>query len=201
MLRREGSTVSDQDNPTLTEVVDKLAQAGDEDGVSVDDVLAEFGDRTLAPILLVPALITATPISGIPGVPTLTGIIVGLIVVQMLMGRDRLWVPRAVARQQISKERMEKAMRFLRKPVGFIDRLLKPRMTWLADRPWNYVALIICFAIALITPVMELLPFVITIAAMAIALFATGIFTRDGIILLAGYALFVITIIASVMVA
>jgi len=193
--------VSAQDNPTLTEVVDKLGQAGEGESVSVGDILAQFGDRSLAPILLVPALITASPISGIPGVPTLTGIIVGLIVVQMLMGRDTLWVPQVIARRSISKQRLDKAVRFLRKPVGFVDRLLKPRLTWLADRPWNYLALIVCFAIALITPVMELLPFVISIAATAIALFAAGIFTRDGIVLLAGYALFATTIIAAMLMA
>lgn len=193
--------MSDQDNATLTEVVDALGQAGEGESVSVGDILARFGDRSLAPVLLVPALITATPVSGIPGVPTLTGLIVGLIVVQMLMGRDTLWVPQVIARRSIPKQRLDKAVRFLRKPVGFVDRFLKPRLTWLADRPWNYLALIVCFAIALITPAMELLPFVITIAAMAIALFAAGIFTRDGIVILAGYALFATTIVVSVMVA
>ena len=41
-LRQEGAAVSAQDNPTLTEVVDKLGQAGEGESVSVGDILAQF---------------------------------------------------------------------------------------------------------------------------------------------------------------
>jgi hypothetical protein len=86
-------------------VLDTLADAGDEDEVTIGQILDAFGDRSLAPVLLVPAMLTASPISGIPGVPTVTGIIVALIVVQMLMGRDTLWVPKALARRGVSRRR------------------------------------------------------------------------------------------------
>jgi hypothetical protein len=172
---------------SLNMVLDTLADAGDDDEVTIGQILDEFGDRSLAPVLLVPALLTASPISGIPGVPTVTGIIVALIVVQMLMGKDTLWVPQALARRGVSRQKMDKAVNFLRKPVGWIDRLLKPRLTWLAERPWNYVALLTCLAIAVLAPGMELLPFVISIAAVAIGFFAAGILVRDGLVILLGY--------------
>ncbi len=178
---------NDDDEPTLGEVLDQLEDAGGADHVTINQIIAGFGDRSLAPILLVPAMITATPISGIPGVPTLAGIIVGLIVVQMLMGRDTLWLPQAVARRGVSTERMAKAVSFLRKPVAWLDRVMKPRMTWLARRPWTYAALLTCLAIALATPVMEFLPFVATVAAVAIGMFAAGILMRDGLVILIGY--------------
>ncbi|WP_209428421.1 exopolysaccharide biosynthesis protein [Pararhodobacter sp. SW119] len=174
--------------PTLTEVLGKLADAGEGEHVTVAQILDEFGDRSLAPILLVPAMLTASPISGIPGVPTVTGIIVALIVVQMMMGRDTLWVPQFIARRGVSRSKLDKAVGFLRKPVGWIDGLLKPRMTWIAQRPWNYAALVTCLAIALVTPLMEMLPFVISIAAVAIGFFAAGILVRDGLVMLLGYA-------------
>ena len=111
MARDSGA---DQANaPTLLEVLDKLETAGDDERVTVGQILDEIGERSLAAILLVPALITASPISGIPGVPTLTGIAVGLIVVQMLMGRHTLWVPQVFARQGVSRSKMGKAVQFL----------------------------------------------------------------------------------------
>lgn len=178
----------DMDEPSLSRVLDTLEETADEDRVTVDSILEGFGDRSLAPILLVPALITATPISGIPGVPTITGLIVGLIVVQMLMGRKTLWVPRMIGTRSLSSDKLIKAVTFLRKPVGWLDRMMKPRLSWLAKRPWNYLALATCLLIAVTTPVMELLPFVITIAAVAIGIFAAGILMRDGLVILLGYA-------------
>lgn len=193
--------MKNRDEPTLSEVVDKISRAGDSSSVSVGDVLEEFGDRSLAPVLLVPALITATPVSGIPGVPTLAGLMVGVIVVQMMIGRNRLWVPQAVARRRIARARIDTVVGFLRKPASFIDRLMKPRLAILADRPWNYLALFLCFAIAILTPVMEFVPFVVTIASLAIALFAAGIFARDGLVLLGGYTLLLGTLAIGILVA
>jgi hypothetical protein len=181
--------MADDDTMTLSEVLDTLDDAGGEDRVTIGQINDAFGDRSLAPILLVPALVTASPISGIPGMPTLTGIIVGLIVVQMLMGRNSLWLPEALAKRGVSRERMSKAVSFLRRPVSWVESLLKPRLTWLTRRPWNYVALLTCLAIALITPALEFLPFVISVAAIAIGFFAAGLLMRDGLVMLLGYAL------------
>jgi hypothetical protein len=178
----------EQDTRALSDVLDQLVEAGDDERVTVGEINEAFGDRSLAPILLVPALITASPLSGVPGMPTLTGLIVGLIVVQMLMGRNTLWLPGFIARRGVSKARMKKAVAFLRCPVGGVERLLKPRLTWLTERPWNYAALLTCLGIALITPALEFLPFVISIAAVAIGMFAAGILVRDGLLMLVGYA-------------
>jgi len=183
-----GSGADQMNTPTLLEVLDKLDAAGDDERVTIGQILDEIGDRSLAAILLVPALITASPISGIPGVPTLTGIAVGLIVVQMLMGRNTLWVPRAFARQGVSRSKMDKAVQFLRRPVGWLDAMMKPRLCWLAVRPCNYLALLLILAIAVTTPVMEFLPFAISIAAIAIGFFAAGMLLRDGLMILVGYA-------------
>jgi len=193
--------VADDKDPSLTGVLDQLGKAGDDEEVTVGQILDEVGDRSLAPILLVPAMITASPISGIPGVPTITGIVVGLIVVQMLMGRDTLWVPQFLSRRSVAKSKMDKAVKFLRKPVGWLDKMMKPRMSWLASRPWNYVALVICLIIALTTPVMEFLPFAISIAAVAIGFFAAGILMRDGLMILIGYAVVGLTVYVAMQVA
>ncbi len=185
--------MTDETKPSLGGVLDKVAEAGDDDSVSVGQILDQFGDRSLAPVLLVPALLTASPLSGIPGVPTVTGLIVALIVVQMLMGRDSLWVPEFLSKRSVAKSKMTRAVDFLRRPVGWLDRLMRPRLCWLTRRPWSYVALLTCLALAVLTPVMEFLPFVVSIAAAAIAFFAAGILMRDGLVMLLGYAVVALT--------
>jgi hypothetical protein len=187
--------VADNDDPPLTDVLETLADAGGDERVTIGEILDAFGDRSLAAILLVPALLAASPISGIPGVPTITGIIFALIVVQMLMGRDSVWVPQAIANRGVSRGKMDKAVNFLRKPVGWVDKVMKPRLTWLAKKPWNYVALLTVLAIALLAPGMEFLPFVISIAAAAVGLFAAGILVRDGVVILLGYIVVAIAIV------
>ncbi len=62
----------------LAEVVDRFTNAGDgeeeDEGIAVEEIFRTVGMRTYGPLLLVPGLIALSPISGIPGVPTLRGV-------------------------------------------------------------------------------------------------------------------------------
>lgn len=173
---------------TLTDILDAFSAAGENGQVTVRAVVDEIGDLSFAPALLVPALILISPLSGVPGLPTMGAIIMLLIEVQALMGRKHLWLPEFLMRRQISEARFQKAVGWLRRPVGWVDAQTRRRLVFLARKPASFVALGLCMLTTVIIPALELLPMVTTVGATAIALMSLGLMVRDGLFILLGYA-------------
>ena len=174
-------------NNNLSGVLDALEDVAEGDSVTVSEIVDAMGERSFATVLLVPALIMVSPLSGIPGSPTIAGTLFALISIQMLMRRDSLWLPGFIGRLSVRADRLAKALDWLRKPAGWVDPVIRRRLTVLTDRPASYVALLCCIGLALTMPPMELLPFAASFASGAVALFATGLMARDGVFILLGY--------------
>jgi hypothetical protein len=183
-----GLSMASPEASSLTGVLTALRRAARGDELSVQDMLSEIGDRSFATALLVPALILVSPISGIPGTPTLGAVIVILIVAQWIAGRDHLWLPGFVTRRRVSSERMRRALAWFDGPAAFVDRHTAPRFTALTSGPLALLPLFTVLCIAATWPLLELLPFVTTIGAFAVSLFAFGLMTRDGAYVVMGYA-------------
>jgi hypothetical protein len=174
---------------TLTEVVETLTAAGDESETSVGDIVEAVGQKGFGKILLVPGLIVLSPISGIPGVPTLGAIAVFLISVQMLIGRDCIWLPGFITRQTISRKRMDQAQRFMTPVSQVVDKVVWPRLTVLTRPPFTYGIALACLAIALIMPLMEVVMFSSIIAATPITAFGLALTADDGLLALIAFTL------------
>ena len=154
------------------------AEEGDEDGavqVSVADVLSEIGTRSFAPIILVPALILVSPLSGIFGLPTIGATIIFLITVQKLLGRPHVWVPGIIRRRKVNADKLDKAIDWLRKPCAWVDRKTEKRLSALVSRPARTVNLLLICAICLVIPALEILPMVTSLFATAITFFAIAL--------------------------
>lgn len=172
---------------SLSDILDTLENAAHDGRVSVGNVVDEVGTRAFAPIILVPALILISPLSGIFGLPTIGAIFIFLITVQKLLGRSQVWLPGFLKRREVSEARLKKAIGWLRKPCAWIDKRTHARLTGLVSRPANVVTLSVILGICLIIPALELLPMVTSIFAVAISLFSVGLLTRDGLFTLLGY--------------
>ena len=182
-----GLSMAPSETSSLTGVLAALRLAAHGDDLSVQDMLTEIGDRSFATALLVPALILVSPISGIPGTPTIGAIIVILIVAQWIAGRDHLWLPDFVTRRRVSSVRMRRALTWFDRPAAFLDRHTAPRLSLLTTGPLAVLPLLTVLAIAATWPLLELLPFVTTLGAFAVSLFAFGLMTRDGAYVVLGY--------------
>lgn len=189
MTEQMTDTADDDQQPlrSLGDIIDALENAPEDGHVSIGDVMNEVGTRAFAPIILVPALILVSPLSGIFGLPTIGATLIFLITVQKLIGRENLWLPGVLKRRRVAEAKYLKALGWLRKPCDWIDRRTQKRLTLLVSRPANLVTLLVILAICLIIPALELLPMVTTIFALAISLFAVGLLTRDGLFTLLGY--------------
>lgn len=180
----------------LTEMLDGLEQAGQGRKVSFRDLLRQFGDRAITPFILLIALLMVSPLSGIPGTPTLAAMIIVTMAVQALSGRKRIWLPEFLLRQRLRSERLHQAVRWMRKPCAFLDRHSQARLQFLTKGVMRWITLAVCAAIPLAWPLLEILPMVTSVGAATVALLVFGLLTHDGVYVLLGYCAVVLSVFA-----
>lgn len=172
---------------TLGELLDAIAPGSHKDDVSVADILAEFGARSFAPVILVPALLLVSPLSAIPGMPTAAGLIIVTVALQWIFARDHLWLPSVLLHRKLSAGKVARAVAWLRGPTGWVDRHSHSRLRVLTMPPLSLLPKLSIILVAASWPALELLPMVTSIGAFAVSLLAFGMMTRDGAYLAAGY--------------
>ncbi|MEW4449592.1 exopolysaccharide biosynthesis protein [Qipengyuania sp. JC766] len=177
------------ENPkTVGEILDALEEkAGSEDEVSIGDVVETFGNRSYGPFLLVPALIGVSPVGGIPGVPTILAIIVGLFAVQMVFGRRKLWLPAVLKDRAVDGEKLAGAADKMRGVGKWLDKVFRERIEWVTADPAPRIAAIIVTLICVSVPPLELLPFAVFAPMTVVAAFGLALLVRDGLLMLIAF--------------
>jgi hypothetical protein len=179
----------------LNELLDVIEGVADkESDVSFRQLYDAVGHRSFGPLLLICGLIVVMPVVGdIPGVPTVMGAIVVLIAGQLLAKRKQFWLPRRMLDASLAAPKVCKGVRWLRKPAGAVDKVVRPRLTQFVTKPWTYVLAAIALAIGLAQPFMELVPFSANGAGAALTAFGLALIARDGLLALVAMALAVAT--------
>lgn len=169
------------------EALEDLAENNEE--VRIGDVLDEFGKRSFGPFLLVPALIELTPIGGIPGVPTLLALLIAMVAVQLLLGRDHVWLPEVIQRRAVGAKKLMKSAKKLEGVAAFLDRWFKGRLERFTGPQMQKIAAAVVVALCCTVPPLELIPFASSGPMLAIAAFGLAILVRDGLLMLVALAL------------
>lgn len=182
--------VPEEGRGNLQEMLDQLEEgAQGAASVSLDGLLDHVGRRSYGPILLLAGLIILAPLIGdIPGVPTVLAALVFLISGQLLFGRRHFWVPGWLGRRTVSSDKLRAALRRLRRPTRFVDRVLRPRLTVLAGEAASRVIALMCLMVAASTPLLEMIPFSANLAGAALTAFGLALVTRDGFLALIAFA-------------
>jgi hypothetical protein len=167
-------------------VVDRLAGLSGAEKVAVRDIVGAFGDTSFLPLMMIPALLVVSPLSGIPLFSSLCGLSIALVAVQMLAGRDHLWLPGIVMRRQIAGERLSAAAARLERIADWLDRHSRKRLHLLFRAPMVLLPQMLCVLCGLAMPFLELLPFSSSLLGMAVLLISVGFLVRDGVYTLAG---------------
>jgi len=164
----------------LSDVLDRLEDVAHGESIRVGEVVEHLGHKSFASLMLIFALISTSPASAIPGMTSIVAFLVFILAVQMMIGRDCVWLPGFVAKRSMSTQKLCKGIGWLRKPVHFVERFLRPRMTFLLHRPWLVLPLALVLGLTLVMPLMEAIPTSGSFASAVIAIFAAGLLTRDG---------------------
>lgn len=177
------------DHP-LTDIVDRMADTAQASRVTVGETLEAFGRRSYLPLLIVPSLTVMSPLSGVPLLSSLCGIVIAIIAAQMVFpGAGSLWIPGFIARRNVSGWRVRAAIGRIGKIANWIDDHARDRLNWLIDPPGRTVLEIVCLLCGLAMPFLEFIPFSSSVAGGAVLLIAAGLLTRDGLFALAGLAI------------
>lgn len=151
--------------------------------VTLRDLYELVGPRSFGPWMLLAGLIVVAPVVGdIPGVPTATGILVGLVAGQMLFGRSQFWLPDWMLKRSVPSGKLRKALSWLRKPAQWADSVVNPRLTYLVSATGARVVAGLCLGIALMLPFMEVVPFSANLAGLALVAFGLALVAHDGVV-------------------
>ncbi|WP_238366009.1 exopolysaccharide biosynthesis protein [Mesobacterium pallidum] len=176
------------DPTSLKDLLERVRSASEGERTGLREIIQHVGERSFAPALLVPALLLVSPLSGIPGTPTIGAAIILMISLQWLAGRDHLWLPDVLMRREIASKHMQKALDWLDRPARFVDRHSGKRLRALVHGPSRYLSILVICLIVITWPFLELLPMVTSTGAFAVSLLTIGLMLRDGVYVVAGYA-------------
>ncbi len=164
----------------LVRKVEERADAGQ--AVSIGLVREIAGQRAAGPLLLLPALIVISPLSIIPGLPTMVGLNTILVAGQIVLGRKNFWLPKWLSERCISAKHAQTLLKFL-KPVSRVaDGVVRRRARFMTGPVMRRAGALICVLVGCIMPLLEFIPFTSTWAASVIALYALAITARDGLL-------------------
>lgn len=167
----------------LEGICDLIARADvDHDGkITVHEIMSLIGERSFGPMILVPGFIGLSPIGAIPFVPLVTSILVLAITGQILLGHRHIWLPGFLLHRSLPAPRVLQGVDKFRPIARFVDYFLIPRLSFLTMGPFFYILSLFCFLVALITPILEVIPLGGIPPNAAIVAFALAITARDGL--------------------
>lgn len=174
----------------LSDILERIRDKAPKDKqVRLGNIVEDFEGRGFGPVLLVPALLVLLPTGAIPGVPTIAGIIIFLIAIQMVFGKKDPWLPKKLKRVEFDHDHLKlvinKSLPYTRR----LDKLFHTRLELLTSPPLNRILALCCALMGLWMMPLELLPFAAIIPASAIVLIALGLSTRDGLLILVAFGL------------
>lgn len=177
---------------SAADIIDQIAAAAantEGEKVSLGRILDHVGHRSHGPFLLVPALIAFLPTGAIPTMPTIMGLTLIIVAVQVLLAGDHVWLPRRLERLSIRKTRVSSAMKKARPWAQRLDAILSPRLRILTGRFAARIVAVVVIALALLMPPLEFLPFATAMPSSAVVILSIGLTVGDGVWVLTGLVL------------
>jgi hypothetical protein len=120
-----------------------------------------------------------------PGVPTVVGVCLLIVSIQMVIGRQELWLPRLLSRRSFSRKALVGAFEKILPRLEWVEKIAKPRLTILTGRIGTILIGIIVLFMAIIL-ILPLPPGGNFPPALACAVLGMGLVERDGVIVLLG---------------
>lgn len=174
-------TIEDISDRPLEGVVDAAIKQSDGERVSVRDVFEAWGDRSYGPMFILLGVFGGTPLSVLPGMASVAGIIIFLLAVQMAFGKKHPWLPAFILNRSFSEKKLRAVRKKIEKPLIFIDRMISARFVALTGSAMRRFAAVVLMGLGAIMVPMDALPFVVAAPSWAVAIFGVAITARDGL--------------------
>jgi hypothetical protein len=146
------------------------------DRISIGDLLLALEHRAVGALMFIFAVPNAIPVP--PGVSAVLGAPLIFLSFQMMIGQ-RPWLPRLITDRSMSRGDFEKVVTLTAPWLAKAERLMRPRLSFLAVPPAEFVIGAICLLLSIILflpiPLGNMLP------AFTICVLALGVLERDGV--------------------
>lgn len=172
-----------------------LAQEGSSERVSLGDLLRGIKTHALASLLILFSVPNLLP--GIPGTSAVTGLPLVILTFQLMMGRPP-WLPGFILNRSLRRSDLQAVMAKVEPPLRRLERVLRPRLSLFLSA--SAQRLIGAFMVLLSTLIMLPIPFANIVPALAIILMALGFLENDGLFILIGLLVGVLSILLVVVV-
>ncbi|NSX53937.1 exopolysaccharide biosynthesis protein [Parasulfitobacter algicola] len=174
------------DPQSVTQVLDRLNDLQENESPTLGSVLSTFGATSFLPMMIAPALLLISPLSGIPLFSSVCGLLVAVVAAQMLMQRHCIWLPKFLRNRHIALDRLQAGTRRLRWLANWLDRHSRKRFRLLVGPPMIYVVQALPIVAGLAIPFMEAIPFSSSLMGAAILCFSLSLLARDGLYVVFG---------------
>lgn len=168
----------------LSEILSEIAHDRERERISVSDLVQALQLRAFGAMLLIFSLPNALPAP--PGTSAILGLPLLYLTSQLMMGRAP-WLPRFIADRSMSRYDLALLINRVNPFLERAEKALTPRLLALSGAPAERVvgALCLILAIVLVLPI----PLGNMLPAFAISVIALGILERDGLWILVGSAI------------
>lgn len=166
-----------------SEVLRDLVEDGESDRVTFREILSELKHRAAGFTLLIFALPCCLPMP--PGIPTVCGIAIVIIALNLIAARQRLWLPAAIADKSLSRADLKRTVDRVAPLLERLEKVCKPRFPIVTDTVGKILIGLVIFALGfiMILPI----PFLGNMPpGFAASVIAIGMTERDGLVVLIG---------------
>jgi hypothetical protein len=170
---------------SIAEALRRIGTHSEDERLTVGEILDSLDHRAYGFVLLLLAAANFTPGPSMPGFSTLFGLPALAMAMQMTLGWSRPWLPPRLARISVKRARFIAMVAKALPWIARLDRLLRPRLTWLATltrhRWTGAAAMVQALLLCLPLPLYPMAP------AAALVLMSLGMIARDGLMLVLGH--------------
>ena len=151
--------------------------------LTVREIMAVLQDRAFALLVVLLGLPNCLPMP--PPIPLVCGLLLALVAIQIVFGRDVPWLPRQLMNRSVARTDVERAVGRAVPAFRRLERISRPRMTFLdtpfAMRLMGAVILILSLGLLFAPPFVGQIPL-----GLAVCLVGLGLVERDGLVVMGG---------------
>lgn len=174
----------------LSKVLQDLCDEHPDIPITMGQIVERFGRRAFGALLFFFAIPNALPLP--PGSSSILGLPILLFAPQVLLGFRRPWLPRFFYERRVKPADLAKLFHPIIPRLQAVEKVSKPRLTFvfgpIGDRIIGAVCLLLGIVLIFPIPLGNLAP------AICIGALGLGLFQRDGLIALAGYGVFIVSL-------
>lgn len=170
--------------PRTSELLAAVLAAHTGPRVSVGELIDALRNRAFGISFLLFGLPNCIPMP--PGIPVVCGIILALIGMQMVIGRQELWLPKIITNRTFSRSVLETIITRSQSWIVRLERWSQPRLELFSGPTARRVVgcVVVVLGIVLLLPI----PFFGNIPpGIAVCILGLGLVERDGGVILAGF--------------